>query len=127
VAMILAATLRNLKRPPDEIHESVSAFARECRPPLASSAIRGALAERRYQFKNTTIAKLLGVTVEEADDLALSQIRPDYRTKRPKPKRARKTEAADRRDAIHQIVAALDRQQQRELPSLREFVRLLSD
>ena len=128
-ALTIAVTLRGLHRSPDEIFEEVSSFGRGCRPPLSPANIRGAVAERRYRFTNTSIASRLGVTVEEADRLGLRHIRPDYRPKRPDANatKGRKEAAAARRDALRAIIEAREEEGKRDLPPLRELVRLLSD
>lgn len=128
-ALIIAATLRSLHREPEDITEYLTRFAERCRPPLSASEVRGATAPKRYRFTNTTIASRLGVTAEEAKALELQRIRPDFRPKRADANvsKGRKTAAGSRRDALREIIADLDEKGRAELPSLRHFVRLLSE
>ena len=123
--LILAATLRGLRRSADEIAEHLGQVAGRCRPPLAPSEVRAALkssGEHPYRHRNTTIAELLKVSVEEAEMLKLTQIRPNYRPQNPEANvRKGRTEAARaRRAALRQIAEVSD-----VLPPLRELAHRL--
>jgi len=128
-ALIIAVTLRGLHRSPEDINEYLTHFAKCCQPPLSAGAIRGAAAERRYRFTNTTIASCLGITIEEAERLGLRQVRPDFHPKRPDANtlKGQKAAASSRREALRGIIAALDQQGRDELPSLRQLVARLAE
>lgn len=128
-ALVIAVTLRTLHRSLGEIAAYVSDFAQRCRPPLLDSEVRGATAERRYRFKNATIANRLGISLEEADSLDLRVIRPDYLPRRPEANvtKGRRQAAQTRREELRAIVRDLDEKGHHDLPPLGALVTQLMD
>jgi len=123
--LVLAATLRGLHRSTDEVAEYLDQVARRCQPPLASSEVRAAIkasGEHPYRHANTKIAGLLHVSVEEADTLRLTQIRPGYRPKHPEAniRKGRRQTATARRAALRTIAETNE-----SLPPLRALAHHL--
>lgn len=124
--LVLATTLRGLHRSPDEVEDYVAEFAARCRPALTSTEIRWLVnsSVRPYRFGNATIARQLGVSVEESDALGLRHIRPNFRPKNPEANisKGRRESAARRRAALRLLVDGLEGR----LPSLRELSSILA-
>jgi hypothetical protein len=107
--LVIATTLQALHRSAEEISEYVHRVGGRCQPPLAPSEIRAALkssADRPYRHANNTIAKLLKVSLDEANSLNLKHIRPDYQPQNPNAniRKGRKQSAEARRAAVQKIV-----------------------
>ena len=82
---LMATFMKKLKRAPEDIYRAAEQLARGCRPPLPQSeaiaAAKSGMAPRGKPPRNTTIAELLGVTVEEANFLGLVSIKPHFESK----------------------------------------------
>ncbi len=104
-ACYLAATiLRGIGYPDEAIEREVLKIAEHCHPEMAPHEARTQMKSGLSNLnppRNKTVARLLGVTVEEADNLELLSIRPDFEYRPEKGKR--KLEQRRRHEALEHL------------------------
>lgn len=122
---ILVLLLLSLGVAPSELEARVFGLASRCRPEYSQAEVVNTIDsvlrnKSRPRIKNTTIASWLGVTLEEADQIGLIKLRPDFRE--VDRSKGRADQIAARRADLKIILSKYESR-----PSLRDLALLLGD